>query len=221
MQTDRATKVLLALIAAGLWIPVLSQLDISEARATSAPVVASSEADWLASDETGSGPLPPASALPLRWRVAQLSEMEGVGGGSCMTFIKVQNLSGSSVSVDVEMYGFGGSFLENISASVSTSGTGWWATDDVIKPEPFKVDHSADLANFYGGYAKVFADDPRILVSAYHLCRTGTGPSSELISIDSIPSYATGASMEFFQAGMPTMAGDPSVAGPEPTGERR
>jgi hypothetical protein len=85
---------------------------------------------------------------------------------------------------------------------------------------PFTWDASCpqgcDVSNpEFTGYALVTADDPQIMVSAFQFCRTGAGWGvTGVLAQTNIPAYPVGATMEFFQAGMP-MNWTPPLVVPE------
>ena len=58
------------------------------------------------------------------------------------------------------------------------------------------------------------ADDPRIEVASFQYCRDGIGGGQNIASITQVPVYPVGATMEYFQAGMPT-TWTPPMAEPE------
>ena len=66
----------------------------------------------------------------------------------------------------------------------------------------------------FWGYASVHADDPRVHVSAYVICRDGTIGTTNIVGMTQIGTSPVGATMEYFQAGMP-MNWAPPMAVPE------
>jgi hypothetical protein len=77
-----------------------------------------------------------------------------------------------------------------------------WVSNSAIVLLPYFADDDAQIAGFIG-YANVNADDPRILVTATILCREGTSGASKIQSQNDLPAFPVGATMEYFQAGMP------------------
>jgi hypothetical protein len=120
----------------------------------------------------------------------------------CATVISVRNLTDSSVSVDVEWINWDNDSLALRNHSLAARTLLQWATDDTVVVYPYWVDDDADIGGMIG-YANVNADDPRILVTATVLCRDGDSVTSKFVSQNEIPAFPVGATMEFFQAGMP------------------
>jgi len=214
MRSDRGTKLLLVLIAAALWALTMTQLVVPEAQAGFALGRPQAEVQRPMVDEAIPIATAPTSTRPLRWRVANAVEAVGVFGINCMTVVQVINTGPTAVDTDVEWFSVGGSSLYLGSATVGAGRTRGWVTDLEVDPGPFQIHSDADLPNFSGGYAHVNADDPRVLASAFRVCREGTGTAA-LISIGTIPVHAVGATAEYFQAGLPMMRGGPPVAAPD------
>jgi hypothetical protein len=131
----------------------------------------------------------------------------------------VTNEAGSSVNVEVEWFDKDGTSLALKPLSVSSmhlrnwiSGNGYLAPDTDYRP--FHADETANLAEIQGGYARVHASDPRIQVAAFQYCRDGQGNNKNIMSITQIPVYPVGATLEFYQAGVPEMW-SPPMAGSE------
>ena len=54
------------------------------------------------------------------------------------------------------------------------------------------------------------------MVSAYQVCRTATGFSSDLVSVTNIPCYPVGDTLSYFQAAVPALGGAPLAGQAEP-----
>jgi len=235
MQSDWITKLLLVVIAAGLWALVATggglPLDSAYAggglkpdRRDTGEAGASVMRAPRQPDEGGflgkpaSSPRAPSATLPLRWKVSWATE-RSTDTTFCGTAVLVTNETSSSVSVEVEWFDKDGSALALKPLSVSSmqqrnfiSGTGYLVPDTDYRP--FDADEAAMLADIEGGYARVHASDPRILVAAFQYCRDGQGNNKNIVSITQIPVYPVGATLEFYQAGVPGMW-SPPMAGPE------
>ena len=204
MTIDRTTKLLLAALVVGVWALAVPQFKIQEFHAGPSPVLGPDGVEARHQPVSEAIPMPRAasSSKPLRWRIAVAQEVVGATGVNCITLIHVANPGSSAVSVDVEWFNASGSTEALRTASVSAYTSKSFVTDDQVNPAPFFQSNTADLENFSSGYANVNADDPRIVVSAYLICKDGIG-TSNLVSMSLVPAYPMGATAEYFQAGMP------------------
>lgn len=148
---------------------------------------------------------------PLRWRVAWATE--DASNAFCGTAVVVTNLTTDTRDVEVEWVDDNGDSYFLDYGFIDPLDSDRWVTDSQVYTYPFNANHDANLLNF-AGYALVYADDPRVMVSAFMFCRAGTG-NVPLVSITNIPTYPVGASMEFFQALNPALGGAPLVAVPD------
>ena len=114
----------------------------------------------------------------------------------------MRNLTASSVSVEVEWFQWNGSTDKLRPMTVPAQQMLQWATNNNIVLLPYYADDDALILGLVG-YANVNADDPRILVTATVLCRDGTSGASKILSQDELPAFPVGATMDYFQAGMP------------------
>jgi hypothetical protein len=77
------------------------------------------------------------------------------------------------------------------------------------------VDGTIATGNFNGGFAKVRADDPRVLVGAFLTCKrdraTGFDQIDAVRALTNIPAFPVGATAQYFQAGMPSTWAPPMV----------
>ena len=206
MRSDRYTKVVLTVIAVCLCVLTLAEIDLPDPTARA-------EASFVDSPATGAqgsqkpvgeatGPKAPTSTLPLRWRIPTAFEHTGSAETYCSTVVSVRNLTASSVSVEVEWFQWNGSTDKLRPMTVPAQQMLQWATNNNIVLLPYYADDDALILGLVG-YANVNADDPRILVTATVLCRDGTSGASKILSQDELPAFPVGATMDYFQAGMP------------------
>ncbi len=221
MHVDRYTKIVLTVIALGLWALMLAEVGlpdfISEVEATAASPSATT-LQSLKKPGGEAGTVRAATAtLPLRWRVSWAAQYVA-DTTNCGTAIIVTNDTSSSVTVEVEWFswynsseGLGSLAIAGQNSKVWVSGRDW--NTPSVDYRPFVPDHYADAIGF-AGYARVHATDPRIEVAAFQYCRDGLDQGKNIMSITNIPAFPVGATAEFFQAGMPA-TWMPPIAAPE------
>jgi len=209
-------KVVLTVIAVCLSALTLTVIDLpefaTEAEATVAPASSSAPQDLMKpGGETG--PVgAPAATLPLRWKVSWA--VEDVTA-YCGTAVIVTNDTASTVNVQVEWFHYTGTSRGYSSLAVIAFGQRIWVSSGPygpteIDPKPYYPDQSEDLG-YLLGYARVHADDPRIQVAAVQYCRDGLDTDKNIVTITQIPVRPVGATMEYFQAGMPATWTPPMV----------
>jgi hypothetical protein len=221
MRTDRVTKLLLALIAAGLWVLILSSAGLPEmaARAEASFAPSSKSAHQQQKSLAGStgGPKAPTSTLPLRWRIPTSFEDLFYDETYCSTVVSVTNPTTITINVEVEWITYFGYTAALRPMAVAAEEMLQWATNNLINLRPNYADDSTNLAAgpaVFLGHANVNADDPRILVTATLVCRDGTAAGAKIIVQNEIPAFPVGATAEFSQAGMPA-TWTPPMAAPE------
>jgi hypothetical protein len=217
MQVDRYTKIVLTLIGTGLWVLTITQLGVPTSAATQAATtseVVPATAGFQFARTSGMAPASPepgasrgpTSTLPLRWRVAWAALETSGNYTYCSTAIAVTNTTGQSVNIEVEwMDRFGNSRGLRFRIAPSHQTQVWTVGGNgvAINNSPWAANDFLTVTDFLG-YALVTASDPRIMVSAFQYCRTGTGYSgATVLSQTGIPAYPVGATAEYFQAGMP------------------
>jgi hypothetical protein len=232
MRNDPVTKILLGLIAAGLWALTLTQFELPEANAGSmTPPDAVLERSRVAGQDEASHTFrrerAPAAATaapssrPLRWRVSYAAawDTDTTGDNECFTVVSVLNTSSVTVSTDVEVFDATPWLAGTASLTLAPgdSQNVFVVAGGASNSIPFKIDESLPVTDFLGGFANVHADDPRILVSAFITCKEdgGTDNDKDLRSIANIPAYPVGSTAEFFQAGMPAAWTPGPMAVPE------
>ena len=109
MRSDQITKVLLALIAAGLWVLALTQVGspVGEAQAGVPAAALEQSRQEFASPPPGTFPTRTGtSTRPLRWRVrhALLHNPGYTDHADCFTIASVRNFGPAATTVDVESY---------------------------------------------------------------------------------------------------------------------
>jgi hypothetical protein len=223
MRSDRYTKVVLTIIAVGLWALMLTEIGLADltaqAEATAAPPSSSALQDSKKPSGDAGPVRAPTATLPLRWRVAWAVE-RSVDTTHCGTAIVVTNSSNSTVDVQVEWFNYAGSSHGLHQRSIDGMSQNVWVTGTAISgPDtdyrPFEYDSLANIPDILGGYARVHANDPRIQVAAFQYCRDGTGITKDIMSITNIPAFPVGATAEYFQAGMPATWTPPMAEVPE------
>ena len=228
MRSDRYLKAVLTVIAVALCVLALPQMETAEVMAAygqpelaaegqeiGARSASGQQAGMSLVEESRATTQGPAT-LPLRWHVTHAVEMNGgLANTYCATTVLANNMTSSSVGAQVEWFDHSGSSLGYSSGTVLSKRSFAFFADTDINPQPFLFldNTSADLGDF-AGYATVHADDPRIMVSAYLVCRTGSGWSAALLGIMPIKAFPVGATMEIFQAAIPA-TGTPPVVVPE------
>jgi hypothetical protein len=226
MRSDRYTKALLTVIAVCLSILTLAEMgslglaaraEASSGESIEASHTGSSKLE-LQEQKTPTSRAPrapaPTSTLPLRWRIpTAVHRATASPAAYCATVISVRNLTDSTVSVDVEWINWDNDSLALRNHSLAARTLLQWATDDTVTVYPYWVDDDADIGAMIG-YANINADDPRILVTATVLCRDGDSVTSKFVSQNEVPAFPVGATMEYFQAGMPA-SWAPPMAAPE------
>jgi hypothetical protein len=224
MHSDRYTKVVLTIIAIGLWALTITQLQVPEAQARpqagagsgSGPAVGlrGQDTDELLAleqfsqgrqeplDAAGPRPHAPASTKPLRWRIPWARHLNQTGAGTvdCVTGVQVVNFAPRTINVDVEFLNFVGGSQGMITRSMPAGVPQFLVTDDDTDETPLNIDGFASTGNF-DGYAHVNADDPRIFVTA--VVRCGEDGKQLPVSITTVPAYPVGTTAEYFQAWIP------------------
>jgi hypothetical protein len=227
MRANRYRDFMLTVIAVALCEIALPRLESPEAVAASRQpeeaVVAGPQQSVMSpneeADPASRGPRAPTSTLPLRWRVSWAALETGDFDTWCSTAIAVANTTAAAVEVEVEWISSGGSSLALRPETVPGYQQVVWIPDTLIpdvNPVPWIASDTINpgIADFKG-FALVTATDPRIMVSAFQYCRSTSGVSGAVVVAQTnIPAYPVGATMEYFQAGMPA-AWTPPIAEPE------
>ncbi len=221
MSQDRYTKAVLTLIAAGLWVLTLIQIGdpvpSAQANPTREEAPQTSQAGvgrpGMRPQADRSVSRAPTSTLPLRWIVTNAAERTGAFNTFCGTVVIVNNLTNSTIIVEVEWFRNDAVSLALRAASVDPKRHFIFVTDTEVNNQPYSANNSAGLADF-NGYAYVTSNDPRLAVGAVIYCRDALGPSANSVSQASIQVHPIGATAEIFRATMPGM-GTPLITPPE------
>lgn len=216
MHTDRHVKSILAIIATGVWILILTQISLP---ATAARAEAAESGSFLSpaglGEESGGGPPPQQrfwATYPLRWRVSAIQEnVDAANATFCSTVVSVRNLTDVALTVEVEWYEWTGVSKAIRTRLIPARREFQFASDNEINLRPYVPENDANLVNM-NGYASVHSDDPRILASANLVCREGTASDAKLLVVRGIPTSAVGSTMELFRAGMPTLSAPQTLA---------
>ena len=210
MRSDRTTKVLLALIASGLWALTIVQIGapISTAHAVIEPP-STAQQQVVAGSASSPKSAAPASridgpTLPLRWRVRHVSLYENATL-DCIPVISVSNFGPATVDVEVEWIDSFSSARDLSSDTVVAGGARTWILHETGASTwagPFTTTNWCAASGSFYGIAQVHSNDPRIAVAAFLRC--DSSPADQIpISINSLPADPVGATAEYFQAGMP------------------
>jgi hypothetical protein len=227
---------MLAMITVALWGLLLTQLTPSNAGASAgAPALATTviapEQEAQASQSSPEevrvtrGPVVRSTAtLPLVHRVT-FATRETSYNTYCETPIIVHNPTSSSVSVEVEWFVAWGSAIELATRSMSGGAIAGFTgtsfdTGAKINNNPMWLDlnyNRRDTGDF-DGYAYVYSDDPRIIVSAFVTCRTnvGTDPGVNVVSVANVPVVPVGNALMYYQAGVPGTVSPPAAIAETP-----
>lgn len=215
MQKDLYNRVVLGLIAAGLWALAFTQLELPQARAAGGGPVAVSARATLTVGAAVQG-------RPLRWRVGYASHVNDgdAGDNECRTVISLLS-AGPEVDVDVDFFDDNVILLTTETFTVPAGGSRVVITaggGDGGNSIPFLFDVNAFTGEFLNGFALVRADDPRIQVAAFLNCKVDgvSGEGQDVRSTASIPAYPVGDSVAYFQAEIPRSGESPPVT-PSPS----
>lgn len=209
MRNDRGTKVLLAVIALGVWALIIVQAGIPVADAESG---SQRLADQFPAKQ-GASRTPGPATLPLRWHVDYVAEANAIENTYCVTSVVVRNVTSTAVEAQVEWFVWDGSSKGYTQVTLQPGRMRVVTSNNDISARPFSG-LSAEMSGFVG-HANVHADDPRVHASAYFTCRDATGTSANLVAMMPIGTSPVGTTMEYFQAGMPATWAPPMVEVPE------
>ena len=159
---------------------------------------------------TIAGPAP----QPLRWYVDfALKKSSDTYDTYCVTSVIGRNLSPSELTFQVEWLDDTGSLGYN-ECLIPAGRTRTVTTGFTPLSYPFLWGVYSDLTEFTGN-ANVHADDPRVHVSAYIVCRDAPATTGKIVGMTTVGVSPVGASAEYFQAGIPASSEMPRVTVPE------
>ena len=155
MRSDRYTKIVLTVIAIGLWALTMAQMGspIGQAQAGVPAAEQEQSSHEFRSPPPGTFPTRTGtSTLPLRWRVrhALLHDGASVGGADCLTIVSVRNFGPATATVDVEWLDLNYDSVQLSSASLEAGRTRNFATflsGDITNSAPFIADVWPAVAN--------------------------------------------------------------------------
>jgi hypothetical protein len=223
LRSDRYTKVVLTVIAACLSVLTLTGIDLpdftTEAEASIALTSTSALRDYEEPGGENGVTRAPAATLPLRWTIGYAAAVDQETSGliECLTAINLVSMAPGSVSVEVVFLDDDGLSVGTTSFSLATgnphssaavAGTGnFW---------PLSAGSFINTGFFVGGFARVYADDPRVLATAFLQCKDGAaaGVGSAFQDVHShanIPAFPVGTTAQYFTAGMPATWTPPIV----------
>lgn len=207
MRTDRYTKVVLTIIAIGLWALTMTQFELPEAQAGTGQI---EQERQERRDTEPATPHAPVSTKPLRYRIpyARHRNTTTPGYPDCMTAVSIVNVGPASTYVDVEFFNGAGTSLGIGTLLVDPGEPDVSDTDTGVESTPIFINQYVGTGSF-DGYALVNSDDPRIVVTAMMRCGENDAPVPS--TINSIPAFPVGATAEYFQAGMPSTWTPPMV----------
>jgi len=211
MSRRAIARILFTIITVSLGAVVVVQSQALSAHAEAADEIQDAQGGGvLARTATVAGPAP----QPLRWYVDfAVKSSNATYEAYCVTSVIGRNLSPSELTFQVEWFQNSGSLGYN-EYSIPAGSTGTVTTGFTPLPYPFLWGVYSDLAVFTG-YANVHADDPRVHVSAYMVCRDAPGTTGKIVGMTTVGVSPVGASAEFFQAGIPASSATPRVTTPE------
>ena len=219
MRSDRYRDMILTIIAAALIVIALPRLETPE-------VQAAEEQPPETATEEQRPQMDPRFTLthvgPLRWRlpfVMGYNDDLDTLFDECHTAISVLNTSSGSTEVEVGFWNYSAAGVGVATASVAAHDS--WVVVTATSPGsnssyPFVADTYKDTGEITRGFAEIWADDPRILVAAFLVCKdeAGAGGFAPTNAMTTIPAYPVGVTAEYFQAGMPA-TWTPPMAAPE------
>ena len=211
MRSDRGTKTLLAVIALGIWALTMTQMETPGAMAAAGepgPMVERvAVSEQRAQTDAGATR---ASAGPLRWRIgfAGAVDTNVATSNQCFTSVSLLSTSADSIESEVVFFGWNDLSVGSATATIPPGGSiSIIAQENGVAIPPFDANEWVVTGKFDAGFAHVYADDPRVLTTAFLVCvrdrLNSDSPEQQLRTIASIPSFPVGATMEYFQAGMP------------------
>ena len=209
MRKGRSTITLLAIVTAALCAGTIAWVVAPVAGAESA----SEQQDGLSPNMQSRAVTPGPATLPLRWHVDYAIEATGGFNTFCTTSVVTRNVTSASITTQVEWFDWVTGSLGYLEQTVPAGSMRVIAADGEVLMWPVAGGLVSGLADFFG-YANVNADDPRVHVSAYVICRDNTGVSANLVALTPVGTSPVGATAQYFQAGMPA-SWTPPMAVPE------
>ena len=158
----------------------------------------------------------PTATEQARYYIPHVQEAINVNNTFCSTAIVVTTpfmSFASGVKIEIEVFSdIGTTLILQTVAPAGLPGKRWTIiTDDELQVPFNTLDRNLDLGNFTG-FAIVSASDPRLFVTAYDYCRTGTGALDDLVSMTAIEVYPLGTTLDFLKAGLPLSRAQPMTS---------
>jgi hypothetical protein len=199
MATDRFTKVVLTVLAIGVWALAIAYSGTPTVLANAANEVTPGTSSLEPVSNEPAVEAAPAATYPLRWYISLVHHEVASGSVDCKTVVMVVNLHNSSVNAEIEFYDDTGSVLASRSDTIAAGATYYVGTDQLTGPGeyPQTGDH------LIPGHGRVYASHPNIIALNFIECPTGAV---------SVTSYPVGATLDYFQASLPAAGGIPLPA---------
>jgi hypothetical protein len=199
MLQDRYTKVVLTVLAVGVWALALAQAGtpavLAEAAdGAAAAAIAETTSGAVAAEAESSGA--PFTSYPLRWYIPLVLHVVESNSLECETTVGVVNPNSFSVSVLIQFYAAGGSLLRTESSAVAAGALYQVSTSEMAPQYPATGTVTVD------GHARIQADHPNILPINYIDCVGG--------DISTMP-LAVGATLDLFKVGIPEPGATPHL----------
>jgi hypothetical protein len=228
MSTDRSTKALLAIIAAALWMiaiwPTTSPETAAAGQVGTTTKAHPPQATGRAAERLSAGP----ATLPITWHVPYAMFDSTSIDTHCATAIMISNPTPGTISTEIEYFASAtGYSLGYASVSVDSHvATASWLYRDpgggpyvYVDTNPFISDHIwHTVVDEFAGYASVHSNDPRIIVTAYMVCRDGLDveAGAKIVGMANIPTYPAHSALEYYRAASPGRPALPGVVTPDP-----
>ena len=211
MQSDRYTKIVLTVIAVALCALTLTQMETPEVMAASGrPEAAAVEMKAEEPQAQEGSRFTITTVGPLRWWISYAAEYHPnqTGANECHTSVSLTGTGPGTVEVEVHFTGQDGTVLSARTGTVPHGGTLVFQTNSgegsgsrIVNPDVY-----ANTGMFKNGYARVYADDPRVMAVAFVDCMEdladGGATALPIHGLLNIPAYPVGATADIFQAAM-------------------
>lgn len=187
MVQDRYTKVVLTVLAVGVWALALVQAGTPAvlADAVDGSTSIGIPAEPVSTEGSRSGM--PVASLPLRWYIPLVLHVVDVGSLECHTTIGVVNPNTTSVDVEIDFISDTGSVLTTESSTLVAGGIYTARTVDLAQyPNTGTLEMT--------GHARIHAAHPNVLPLNYLDCAGGDVSMTPL---------AVGATLDLFRADLP------------------
>jgi hypothetical protein len=128
----------------------------------------------------------------------------------CTSVVVMRNVGPNDITFQVEFFDYISGSMGYYEKVVSAGDSRNIVANNTVRSRPFTGGASALFSEF-AGHATVHADDPRVHVSSYIVCRDGTGQPTNILSVSYVGGCPVGATADYFTAGMPQDRTPPTV----------